>query len=142
MISDLITYKVVNAVERLKHPSILASVVLDHYSISSFLKPLQNKKGQKNLGYPRKKQSFYKEKDCFFLGYAKFFWPFLSWSGFSTRKIWLYWKLVWILCLKISSKCYLWYICNVEYRYRCSNSYVFGLLQYLSKQYILWLDSC
>ena len=25
------------------------------------LKPLQNKKGQKNLGYPRKKQSFYKE---------------------------------------------------------------------------------
>ena len=31
-----------------------------------WLKPLQNKKGQKNLGYPRKKQSFYKEKDCFF----------------------------------------------------------------------------
>ena len=31
------------------------------------LKPLQNKKGQKNLGYLRKKQSFYKEKDCFFL---------------------------------------------------------------------------
>ena len=30
------------------------------------LKPLQDKKGQKNLGYPRKKQSFYKEKDCFF----------------------------------------------------------------------------
>ena len=41
------------------------------------IKPLQNKKGQKNLGYPRKKQSFYKEKDCFFLGYPKFFWPFL-----------------------------------------------------------------
>ena len=35
----------------------------------------QNKKGQKNLGYPRKKQSFYKEKDCFFLGYPKFFGP-------------------------------------------------------------------
>ena len=48
------------------------------------LKPLQNKKGQKNLGYPRKKQSFYKEKDCFFLGYPKFFWPFLFWSGFRT----------------------------------------------------------
>ena len=30
------------------------------------LKPLQNKKGQKNLRYPRKKQSFYKEKDCSF----------------------------------------------------------------------------
>ena len=30
---------------------------------SSLIKPLQNKKGQKNLGYPRKKQSFYKEQD-------------------------------------------------------------------------------
>ena len=27
------------------------------------------------MGYPRKKQSFYKEKDCFFLGYPKFFGP-------------------------------------------------------------------
>merc|ERR1712051_402897 len=26
--------------------------------LKSFLKPLQNKKGQKNLGYPRKKQCF------------------------------------------------------------------------------------
>ena len=48
-----------------------------------FLKLLQNKKCQKNLGYPRKKQSFYKEKDCFFLEYPKFFWPFLFWSGFT-----------------------------------------------------------
>ena len=40
-----------------------------------WLKPLQNKKGQKYLGYPRKKQSFYKETDCFFLGYPKFFGP-------------------------------------------------------------------
>ena len=39
------------------------------------LKPSQNKKGQKNLGYPTKKQSFYKEKDCFFVGYPKFFGP-------------------------------------------------------------------
>ena len=39
------------------------------------LKLLQNKKGQKNLGYPRKNQSFYKEKDCFFLGYPNFFGP-------------------------------------------------------------------
>ena len=30
------------------------------------LKPLQNKKGQKNLGYPTKKQSFYKEKRLLF----------------------------------------------------------------------------
>ena len=51
--------------------------------MDKWLKPLQNKKGQKNLGYPRKKQSFYKEKDCFFLGYPKFVWPFLFWSGFS-----------------------------------------------------------
>ena len=51
------------------------------------LKPNQNKKGQKNLGYPIKKQSFYKEKDCFFVGYPKFFWPFLFWSGFKTFDI-------------------------------------------------------
>ena len=44
---------------------------------AGFLKPVQNKKDQKNLGYPRKKQPFYEEKDCFFLGYPKFFWPFL-----------------------------------------------------------------
>ena len=49
------------------------------------LKPNQNKKGQKNLGYPTKKQSFYKEKDCFFVGYPKFFWPFLFWLGFKKK---------------------------------------------------------
>ena len=54
------------------------------WSELSLLKPLQNKKGQKNLGYPREKQSFYKEKGCFFLGYPKFFCPFLFWSGFNT----------------------------------------------------------
>ena len=48
-----------------------------YFNIIQELKLLQNKKGQKNLGYPRKKQSFYREKDCFFLGYPKFFWPFL-----------------------------------------------------------------
>ena len=41
------------------------------------LKPLQNKKGQKNLRYLTKKQTFTKEKDCFFVGYLKFVWPFL-----------------------------------------------------------------
>jgi hypothetical protein len=39
------------------------------------VKPLQNNKGQKNLGYPRKKQFFYKEKDCFFLGTPNCFGP-------------------------------------------------------------------
>ena len=52
--------------------------------ISALLKLLQNKKGQKNLGYPTKKQSFYIEKDCIFVGYPKWFWPFLFWSGFMT----------------------------------------------------------
>ena len=42
-------------------------------AIFCLLKPLQNKKGQKNLGYSKKKQSFYKEKDCFFFGYPNFF---------------------------------------------------------------------
>ena len=50
--------------------------------VKSNVKPLQNKKDKKNLGYPRKKQSFYKEKDCLFLRYPTFFWPFLFWSGF------------------------------------------------------------
>ena len=69
------------------------------------IKPLQNKK---NLGYPRKKQSFYKEKDCFFLGYPKFFWPFLYWFGF---------KLILTLVLKtekrweksaVEKRCVIW----------------------------------
>ena len=49
---------------------------------SRSLKSLQNKKDQKNLGYPSKKQSFYKKKDCFFVGYPKSFWSFLFWSDF------------------------------------------------------------
>ena len=36
--------------------------------VVNLLKPLQNKKGQKNLRYPRKKQSFSKERDCFCVG--------------------------------------------------------------------------
>ena len=43
----------------------------------SSLKPFQNKKGQKHLRYPTKKQSFSLEKDCFLVGYLNFFWPFL-----------------------------------------------------------------
>ena len=42
-----------------------------------FLKSFQNKKGQKNFMYPTKKQSFFLEKDCFFVGCLKYFWPFL-----------------------------------------------------------------
>ena len=33
------------------------------------------------MRYPTKKQSFSKEKDCSFVGYLKFFWLFLFWSG-------------------------------------------------------------
>ena len=63
------------------------------------LKPSQNKKGQKNLGYPTKKQSFYKEKDCFFVGYPKFFWPFLFWSDFSNFEV--LWGFFWVLWISI-----------------------------------------
>ena len=49
----------------------------------NMLKPFQNKKGQKHLRYPTKKKSFSKKKDCFFVGYLRFFWPFLFWNGFS-----------------------------------------------------------
>ena len=40
---------------------------------TNLLKPFQNKKGQKILRYPTKKQSFSLEKDCFFAGYPKIF---------------------------------------------------------------------
>ena len=49
------------------------------------LKPLQNKKGQNNLGYQTKKQSFYKEKRLLFGQVPQIFWPFLFCSGFSTK---------------------------------------------------------
>ena len=39
------------------------------------LKPFQNEKDQKNLKYSIKKQAF-------FVGYLKFFWPFLFWHSF------------------------------------------------------------
>ena len=51
------------------------------------LKPYQNKKAQRNFRYPTRKQSFSKEKDCFFVEYLKFFWPFLFWNGFSSRAL-------------------------------------------------------
>ena len=42
---------------------------------SKFLKPFQNKKGQKKLRYPTKKQSFSKEKTAFLSGISIFFGP-------------------------------------------------------------------
>ena len=58
---------------------------LCNYLSSCLVKPLQNKKGQKNLRYPRKKQSFSNEKDCLFVGYLK--------HGFINKlvKIWEIW---------------------------------------------------
>ena len=67
------------------------------------LKPLQNKKGQKNLGYPRKKQSFSLYKDCFFLRYPKIFWPFLFWSGFTMRRVFVCFleeSMAWQICFR------------------------------------------
>ena len=54
-----------------------------HFFDKIKLKPFQNNKCQKNLRYPTKKQSFSLERDCFFVGYLKFFWPFLFWNGFN-----------------------------------------------------------
>ena len=63
---------------------------LEEYAIAKlksefhiFLKPSWNKKGWKVLRYLTKKQSFYKEKDCSFVGYLKIFKPFLFCDGFS-----------------------------------------------------------
>ena len=53
--------------------------------IKKGLTPLQNKKSQKNLRYPTKEQSFSLEKDCFFVGYLNFFWPFLFWNSFNNQ---------------------------------------------------------
>ena len=38
--------------------------------------------------YSTKKQSFCKEKDCFFVGYPKFFWPFLFWITLVNVEVW------------------------------------------------------
>ena len=39
------------------------------------------------MRYPTKKQSFSKEKECFFVRYLKFFWPFLFWKGFNNINV-------------------------------------------------------
>ena len=49
-------------------------MVSQNYNFS-LLKPLQNKKGQNNLGYPRKKQSFPYKRTAFFSGTPNFFGP-------------------------------------------------------------------
>ena len=74
-IYNIVRFQTVLAGQNLTNSS--AAMFWSKIRINFRLKPLQNKKGQKNLGYPRKKQTFYKEKDCFFFGYPKFFWPFL-----------------------------------------------------------------
>ena len=59
-----------------------------------FLKPLQKKKGPKNLRYPTKKE----EKNCFFVGYLKFIWPFLFWTGFRV------WRRPWFSEIRLQIK--------------------------------------
>ena len=39
------------------------------------------------MRYPTKKQSFSKEKDCFFVGYLLFVRPFLFWNVFSQTRL-------------------------------------------------------
>ena len=57
------------------HTKVCFTVRTNKPSLSLPLKPLQNKKGKKNFGYPKKKQSFYLEKDCFFSGTPNIFGP-------------------------------------------------------------------
>ena len=52
--------------------------------VGTALKSLQNKKGPKNVGYPKKNSPFFLIKGLLFVGYPKIFWPFLFWKGFST----------------------------------------------------------
>ena len=42
-----------------------------------FAKAVSKQDGPKTFEVPEKKQSLCKKKDCFFVGYLKFFWPFL-----------------------------------------------------------------
>ena len=62
-----------NALETVQVPATTQSFVGKVY----FLKPFQNKKDKKNLRYPLKKQSFSKEKDCFFCRVPQIFLLFL-----------------------------------------------------------------
>ena len=56
--------------------------------------------GRKWRQIPYKKSSlFIRKKDCFFVGYPKFFWPFLFWSG--SRLFCAYLK---VLTKKVDSK--------------------------------------
>ena len=58
----------------LKIKDCLAIVLCNRKNVND-LKLLQNKKGQKNLGYPRKKQSFSYKRTSFFSGTPNFFDP-------------------------------------------------------------------
>ena len=59
----------------------LCTAVRGHTLIT--LTPLQNKKGLKDLGYPKKSSLFTYKRTAFFFRYPEFFRPFLFWSGFS-----------------------------------------------------------
>ena len=48
------------------------------YDKAGLLKPLQNKKGQKNWGTRQKSSPFIRKRDCFFVGYPKFFLALLT----------------------------------------------------------------
>ena len=63
---ELIEY-VINSIERVLPRQ------LDLFNTLGFLKLLQNNKGQKNLGYPRKSSPFIRKKTAFFSGTPNFF---------------------------------------------------------------------
>ena len=72
----------------------------------------RKEKDQNILRYPTKKQSFSLEKDCFFVRYLKFFWPFLFWCAFSN----LFEKgsvpcRIGLLKPKYPSDCAVWKVC-------------------------------
>ena len=50
-------------------------LVTDFHLLKSLLKPVQNKKGQKDLGYPKKSSPFIWKKTAFFSGTSNFFGP-------------------------------------------------------------------
>ena len=51
-----------------------------------FLKPLQNKKGQKNWGTRQKSSPFIRKKRLLFCRVPQIFWPFLFWSDFTYKR--------------------------------------------------------
>ena len=72
-----------------------------HYEMAAkyipcILKPLQNKKGQKNLGYPRKSSPFVRKKTAFFSGTPNFFGPSYFEAALLNKEF--QWYILSILC--------------------------------------------